>query len=519
MSVKLNFKLDHGKLNQNQGSNTSQYIKNELEKCFTAKSIQITRVYFPSHKYIKVLLPSEKLVDDIFKHELFFTNIGFEPTLTMALKTARTVFCYGFDSVLLSTHDCEAIKQHLIDAEWMVSSVYILQSKRSMKIEFNSRAAANQFLKLKSINILGIRIESKHMEPEIDPSIDQCYNCGTLNPGHTREACPYPTCCLRCGYQGHKFYECQTIPNIPPSQYSEYHKAQAYCIPCASANGHCSLNHRICPTKKNTIRKRIFDIRAARDKVNSDIQKSSELSKQIAVELASMGNWPKLSTDASEQERNLSMTGIITLALIDEVHQEGSFQTKLDQACEENKFPKFKYYINHNTAIMFVQNLCANPIIDPVPKPRGRTPAYSMSQPAQSTGTQLRSYRLKSARDIQKHLTSVHDADSESYTSDSNARQKRPRTSPPKTANIGSLTNIRNRLEDQTFIINTNNVSEISNKTEEICVNDLLTLYETANAELSATKRQVIEGLLKQAIDMDKDMKLNVNMVRVSEDF
>ena len=113
----------------------------------------------------------------------------------------------------------------------------------------------------------------------------------------------------------------------------------------------------------------------------------------------------------------------------------------------------------------------------------------------------------------------VNDIDSESYTSDSNVRQKRQRISPPKTTNIGSLTNIRKRLEDQTFIINTNIVSEISNKNEEICVNDLLTLYETANAELSPTKRQVIEGLLKQAVDMDSEMKLNVNIIRVSEDF
>ena len=73
-----------------------------------------------------MLLPSEKIVNEIFKHEEYFSNIGFEPTLTMALKTARTVFCYGFDSDLLSTHGCEAIKQHLIDAEWMViQCIYI----------------------------------------------------------------------------------------------------------------------------------------------------------------------------------------------------------------------------------------------------------------------------------------------------------------------------------------------------------------------------------------------------------
>ena len=68
-------------------------------------------------------------------------------------------------------------------------------------------------------------------------------------------------------------------------------------------------------------------------------------------------------------------------------------------------------------------------------------------------------------------------------------------------------------------MINTNNISEVSNTNEEIYVNDLLTLYETNNAELSATKRQVIEGLLKKAVDIDRNMKVNVNIIRVSEDF
>ena len=39
------------------------------------------------------------------------------------------------------------------------------------------------------------------------------------------------------------------------------------------------------------------------------------------------------------------------------------------------------------------------------------------------------------------------------------------------------------------------------------------------NAELNATKRQTIEKLLKQAVYMDENMRLNVNIIRVLEDF
>ena len=91
--------------------------------------------------------------------------------------------------------------------------------------------------------------------------------------------------------------------------------------------------------------------------------------------------------------------------------------------------------------------------------------------------------------------------------------------SPLKTSNLGALNNIRSRLEEQTFFINTNNVSEVSDRVEEIAVNDLQTLYQTANSELSTTRRQIIEGLLKQAVEMDRDMKINANVIRVSEDF
>ena len=111
------------------------------------------------------------------------------------------------------------------------------------------------------------------------------------------------------------------------------------------------------------------------------------------------------------------------------------------------------------------------------------------------------------------------DFDSDSYTNDTNNRNKRARISPLKTSNIGALNDLRERLEDQTFIINTSNVSEVSNKNEEVSVKDLLTLYETASAEISITKKQIIEGLLKQAVDMDRDMKVNANIIRVTEVF
>ena len=432
MSVKLNFKIDRSKFNQTHGGNADQAIKNDLEKCFNSKHIQFIRIYFPSHKYVKILLATEKLVEDVFKARTFFNDKGFDPALTMSLKIARTVFCYGFDPALLTTHDKDALEQLLIDANWQVESVYVLQSQKSMKIEFKSRDEANKFLKCDHINIGGIRLDKQNIEPEVDPTIDQCYNCGALNPGHTRELCPNRTCCLRCGYQGHAFYECPTIPNIPPSQYSEYHKSEAYCISCSSASGHCSLNHRACPTKRNIVKSRITNNRANRIKAEGENSKNSELSKQIAQELTKMDKWPQSTTSTTHLESNIPMSAIITLAMIEEAHTQGSFQTSLDKACEDNNFPKFKYNINHSAAIMVVNKLCANPLNKSPSKSKSKSSTFSLSQPERVRNLK----QLRSVRDMQKNLaTTETDIDSESYISDSNVSQKRRRVSPLKTSN------------------------------------------------------------------------------------
>ena len=81
------------------------------------------------------------------------------------------------------------------------------------------------------------------------------------------------------------------------------------------------------------------------------------------------------------------------------------------------------------------------------------------------------------------------------------------------------MDDIRTRLEEQTFIINTENVSEVGAGIEQLQVKDLLTLYENSNSELSATRRQIIEALLSQAADMNQNLIINANIIRVAEDF
>lgn len=223
---------------------------------------------------------------------------------------------------------------------------------------------------------------------------------------------------------------------------------------------------------------------------------------------------------------------IITLAMIEEAHCKGSFQARLDKACEENHFPKFKYDLKHEAAVMVVKNLSANHtqtmnVINnqigasqQISSPYNQTVTHSPNQTSFSQPLTSQPTSLRYIRDMRKHLAaSYNEAESDSNASEGSNRNKRARYSPNKTTNQGALNDIRSRLEEQTYIINVEDHSHIGTGIEEFEVKDLLELYTTSNSELSATRRKVIEALLSQAVAMDRYMNVNANIIRVGEDF
>ena len=119
-------------------------------------------------------------------------------------------------------------------------------------------------------------------------------------------------------------------------------------------------------------------------------------------------------------------------------------------------------------------------------------------------------------KNLNENTTEV---ESDSYASDTSNRQKRARYSPKTTTNQRALEDIRNCLEEHTFIINVENTLEVGTGVETFKVKDLQTLYETSNSELSATRRQIIEALLSQAVEMDRNLIIDANIIRVAEDF
>ena len=110
----------------------------------------------------------------------------------MALKAARTVYCYGFDPALVDTYTTQDIKDHLTQANWKVRNVYIMESHKSFKIEMSTTKEARIFIESNTTSIGGIQLPPETKELEIDPTVTQCWECGILNPTHNSHNCPGP---------------------------------------------------------------------------------------------------------------------------------------------------------------------------------------------------------------------------------------------------------------------------------------------------------------------------------------
>ena len=131
---------------------------------------------------------------------------GFYPRISLALKASRTIFCAGFDPILLQTYDKDYIETYLENKGWKIVNIYIFKSKTTLKLEFESKELASKFLNNTNTEVGGIKILQKHKETEVDPTINQCWGCGLINTDHTSQNCPGTKICLKCGDPRHQFF-------------------------------------------------------------------------------------------------------------------------------------------------------------------------------------------------------------------------------------------------------------------------------------------------------------------------
>ena len=66
-------------------------------------------------------------------------DYGFEPRMPIDMKSARMVYCYGFDTALLATYlQPNELQDFLTQAGWKVREIIIMNSKKSFKIVMES---------------------------------------------------------------------------------------------------------------------------------------------------------------------------------------------------------------------------------------------------------------------------------------------------------------------------------------------------------------------------------------------
>ena len=369
-SYKLSFRFERQNYSQEIRVADNDRLKLKLKKLAEDKHITIAFMHTPSRKSIKIIFNDEYELNKILLHKDYFKSAGFYPTISKTLKTRRTVFCSGFDSALLQTYSKDDIRDHLEKDDWNVTGIYIMKNNRSFKIEFHTTHQATQFLEYSNTNIGGIKLHQRHKEREINTTIDQCWDCGLLYRDHTSQNCQGPQICMYCGSTTHKFYNCpipRKLDNMTPRQ-----KSIRYCAPCDTTGDHTSLDHSLCPKKKEIIQERI---RVGREKREHDIQsdaKDINLIKKF-VDMTHNETWPNLKINKQQTQ----LTTLITLAIIDEAFNPGLFQDKLNESCISNGVIPVKYTLEPNTAKEFIKTLSGAGGIDSIQKTQ--TPTMHIS--------------------------------------------------------------------------------------------------------------------------------------------
>ena len=353
MAYKLSFKFDRNKYTGNVES-ANKKINQQLINVTNAQGIELLRVFQPSRDSIKALFPDEKNLNKTLKKSTVLKAAGFEPRLSMALKAARTVYCYNLDDTLLNTYTQQDIKEHLTQAEWKVKNIFIMNSKKTFKIEMETTEEARKFINSKRTAIGHIPIRQESKEVEVDPTIPQCWECGRLNPQHTSNLCPENKRCIKCGSRSHQFFRCPMPKDV--ERMTEQDKDNRHCIPCQTRGDHTSLDHKYCPEKRRLVQEKI---KAARDKRKAEETEDKRDTNLIqkTLEIANTNAWPALH---NSQEQQLKTSTVVLLALVDEAHIPGTFQRKLTNELKKNGLPEVKYEPEPGTATFMAKLLAAS---------------------------------------------------------------------------------------------------------------------------------------------------------------
>ena len=383
-NLKLSIKIDREVYNKRDFRNKLEWqtrVRATLATLLDALKIPVTKIFNPDWDSMKVMFADEKYIEQVFRNSDKLNDKGFQARLPMALKAQRTVVIHSFDTALTDTHNPEQIANLIKSQGWKITQVFILQSKRAFKIQFSTISEARKFQSQKEVAIGHIKIYQRSMEEEINPCISQCWKCGEINPGHVKENCNKTQICLKCCSKNHTLFECQ-LPR-DTEKMTERQRSYLYCVPCRRAGDHCSLDHKLCPTKRRVLQERIQEARQKKVIEDNNEQRDQRIAEKTAKAIATASGFPPLPTLCHADQINMATA--ITLAFMEDAVIKGSFQECLDRTCNSNNLQPIKFTPKHEVSVAVFKAICSPKYSDKKPQSSG---SFLVPPPPKSTTSQ-----------------------------------------------------------------------------------------------------------------------------------
>ena len=110
MTFKLTFRFTRDDYSTEAKKDIDRVIKVTLQEKLEDKNIKISRIYTPSRNTVKVVFYSDEELNKVFENEDYFRAAFLTPKMSISMKASRTVFCGGFDPILLDNYNKEDIK-------------------------------------------------------------------------------------------------------------------------------------------------------------------------------------------------------------------------------------------------------------------------------------------------------------------------------------------------------------------------------------------------------------------------
>ena len=275
------------------------------------------------------------------------------------------------------------------------------------------------------------------------------------------------------------------------------HKAMRHCVPCNTTGDHTSLDHSMCPKKREIIKERIRINRVKREDQIQSVDKDIHIFKDL-IDQTFSNTQPTVTMN----EQQTQLTTIITMALIDEAFNPGVFQNKLVTQCEANGLQPVKYSLEPNTAKNFVKTLSGSKDLNVTQNLPTETMRISKFSKDLVGGKKYTENLAKFNQTAEERLMTMP----ELIQGDAHLIPRRRRLSNFNAANGISCDSIHNLTQGQ-YDIHPEGLRQFmgTNPIQRTHTQDLIQKKTTESSDISASGSCTLNELSQRTVDLNPD--------------